>query len=97
MTKTTWRPYPHTLAKPETKFTHAEQQRQRVIDMIRSAGRPLTMYEIADALGFEGEPGYNKARRYVVQVAFQTKSKVVIRGRRVIGWTLKEEYRKEKP
>jgi hypothetical protein len=93
MPKTVWRPYPETLKKPENKFTHAEQQRQRVIEAIRKANRPLTMYEIADVFGLEGESGYNKVRRYVVQVAYKTRSSVIMRGRKVLGWTLKEQYR----
>jgi hypothetical protein len=95
MPQTVWRPYP--FDKPPTKLENAAQQRQRVVDIIRSAGRPMTMIEIAKALDLEGKPAYNKARRYVTQVAFQTRSKTIVRGQRVIGWTLKEEYRKEKP
>jgi hypothetical protein len=93
MPQTVWRPYPSTFLKPTTKFDNAARQRQKVIDAIRSAGRPLTMWELAAVLGFSGVAGYNQTRRYVLKVAFPTRSKVVVRGQRLIGWTLKEEYR----
>jgi hypothetical protein len=93
MPQTVWRPYPSTFIKPTTKFDNAAHQRQKVIDAIRGAGRPLTMLELADVLGFDGDDGYNQTRRYVLKVAFPTRSKVIVRGRRLIGWTLKEEHR----
>jgi hypothetical protein len=93
MPQTVWRPYPKTFIKASTKFDNAAMQRQRVIELLRSTGRPMTIKEIAQALEIGGKGYYGKAQRYVIQVANPTHE--IHRPKRPpdIGWTLKEEYK----
>jgi hypothetical protein len=93
MPQTVWRPYPKTFIKASTKFDNAAMQRQRVIELLRKTGRPMTVKEIAQALEIGGKGYYGKAQRYVIQVANPTHE--IHRPKRPpdIGWTLKEEYK----
>jgi hypothetical protein len=93
MPQTVWRPYPKTFIKASTKFDNAAMQRQRVIELLRKTGRPMTIKEIAQALEIGGKGYYGKAQRYVIQVANPTHE--IHRPKRPpdIGWTLKEEYK----
>jgi hypothetical protein len=93
MPQTVWRPYPKTFIKASTKFDNAAMQRQRVIELLRKTGRPMTVKEIARELEIGGKGYYGKAQRYVVQVANPTHD--IHRPKRPpdIGWTLKEEYK----
>jgi hypothetical protein len=92
MPQTVWRPYPKTFVKASTKFDNAAMQRQRVIELLRKTGRPMTIKEIAQALEIGGKGYYGKAQRYVIQVASPTHE--IHRPKRPpdIGWTIKEEY-----
>jgi hypothetical protein len=90
MPQTTWRPYP--FDKPLNKFTNAERQRQRVVDLLKKTGRPMTVKEMARELEIGGKGYYGKAQRYIMQVANPTHE--IHRPKRPpdIGWTLKKEY-----
>jgi hypothetical protein len=79
--------------KPLNKFTNAEYQRQRVIALLRKEGRPMTIKQIAEALGIGGKGYYGKAQRYVIQVANPTHEIHKPKHRPDIGWTLKPEWR----
>jgi len=91
MPQTTWRPYP--FDKPLNKRTNAAYQRQRVVDLLKKTGRPMTVKEMAVALEIGGKGYYGKAQRYIMQVANPTHE--IHRPKRPpdIGWTLKEEYK----
>jgi hypothetical protein len=91
MPKTVWRPNP--FEKPLNKFTHAEWQRERVVEYMRSVGKPVTMKQIAEALHIGGVGYYGKARRYAMVVANPTHEIHKPKHRPDIGWTLKEEYK----
>lgn len=91
MPKTVWRPNP--FEQPLTKFDNAAMQRQRVVDYMRSVGKPVTVKEVAKALGIGGYGYYGKARRYVLPVADPTHEIHKDKDRPDIGWTLKKEYR----
>jgi hypothetical protein len=91
MPQTVWRPNP--FEKPLNKFTNAEYQRQRVIDLLKKTGRPMTVKEIAQALEIGGRGYYGKAQRYVIQVANPTHEVHKPKHRPDIGWTLKEDCR----
>jgi hypothetical protein len=90
MPQTTWRPYP--FDKPLNKFTNAAHQRQRVVDLLKKTGRPMTVKEIAQALEIGGKGYYGKAQRYIIQVANPTHELHRPKRPPDIGWTLKEEY-----
>lgn len=91
MTKTVWRPNP--FEKPLNKFDNAEHQRQRVVRYMRSMNKPVTIKQIARALGIGGDGYYGKARRYVMVVADPTHEIHKPKHRPDIGWTLKPEWR----
>ena len=93
MPKTVWRPYPSTFLRPLNKFTNAEYQRQRVVELLRKEDKPMTIKQIAAALEIGGKGYYGKAQRYVIQVADPTHE--IHRPKRPpdIGWTLKPEWR----
>jgi hypothetical protein len=93
MPQTVWRPYPKTFIKASTKFDNAAMQRQRVIELLRKTGRPMTIKEIAQALEIGGKGYYGKAQRYVIQVADPTHELHRPKRPPDIGWTLKEEYK----
>ena len=90
MPQTVWRPNP--FEKPLNKFENAEYQRQRVIALLRQTGRPMTVKQVAEALGIGGEGYYGKAQRYVIQVADPTHEVHKPKHRPDIGWTLRKEY-----
>lgn len=89
--KTVWRPNP--FDKPLNKFDHAAWQRQRVVEYMRSIGKPVTVKQIAEALGIGGKGYYGKAQRYVIPVAEPTHEIHKDKHRPDLGWTLKKEYR----
>jgi hypothetical protein len=91
MPQTTWRPYP--FDKPIDQLNNAARQRQRVIDLLRMADKPMTLQEIALRLEIGRKYYYGKARRYVLPVANPTHEIHVHKHKTEIGWTLKEEYR----
>jgi hypothetical protein len=91
MPQTVWRPYP--FEKPFTKFDNAAMQRQRVIEYMRSIGKPVTVKQIAEALEIGGKGYYGKAQRYVIQVANPTHEIHKPKHRPDIGWTLKDEHK----
>jgi hypothetical protein len=90
MPQTVWRPNP--FEKPLNKFDNAAMQRQRVIELLRKTGRPMTIKEIAQALEIGGKGYYGKAQRYVIQVANPTHELHRPKRPPDIGWTIKEEY-----
>ena len=55
MPQTVWRPNP--FEKPLNKFDNAAHQRQRVVDLLKKTGRPMTVKEIARELEIGGK-GY---------------------------------------
>jgi hypothetical protein len=91
MPQTVWRPYP--FDKPIDQLNNAARQRQRVIDLLRMADKPMTLQEIALRLEIGRKYYYGKARRYVLPVANPTHEIHVHKHKTEIGWTLKEEYR----
>lgn len=90
MPQTVWRPYP--FETPPNKFDNAAAQRQRVIDLLRKTGRPMTIKEIAVALEIGGKGYYGKAQRYIIKVANPTHELHRPKRPPDIGWTLKKEY-----
>ena len=90
MPQTVWRPNP--FEKPLNKFTNAEYQRHRVVELMRKTNRPMTVKEIARELEIGGKGYYGKAQRYVIQVADPTHGIHKPKHRPDIGWTLKPEY-----
>lgn len=74
------------------KFENAAWQRQRVVDLLKKEGKPLTVKQIAEALQIGGKGYYGKAQRYVIQVADPTHELHRPKRPPDIGWTLKPEY-----
>jgi hypothetical protein len=91
MTQTVWRPYP--FGKPLNQFDNAALQRQRVVELLRRTGRPMTLKEIAAELEIGSKYYYGKARRYVLPVADPTHEVRMHKHKTEIAWTLKESHR----
>ena len=92
MPKTVWRPYPSTFVTDLNKFENAAWQRQRVVELLKKEGKPLTIKQIAEALEIGGKGYYGKAQRYVIQVADPTHELHRPKRPPDIGWTLKPEF-----
>ena len=107
--KTCWRPYPFATppldldglpAAPDSlnKFSNAEHQRRRVVQLLRQAQRPMSLVEIAKALKVNENRSFSKedyvrVRRYVMAVADPTHEILEPKTKPIIGWTLKDEFK----